>query len=467
MLPTRGGYTCETINECRLNDLYRGGGTKTYLECTAFPWASSSSGMMKFSNRLAVVGYLVGLDSLEAKWDYTVGDEDASSIGNEPLNAVDEHYGVQSLRNKVDIAEFYSTSLDPLSTLMVDPDLQNILNSNLEVIIGDTIFKYVSENVIALIPNRNYTVLNEVREHGRFTQIPGVIFYDEQQDRYIDISSADYVPLLDRPTVSCGQPRIYVWADRGQNWYGVGLTLDLTSADILTDCNNQREYIIDWGDGTIESTGPCRSGTGCNWVLNQCGRGHDYNPALIPSGGSREFTIKVSAKFSSYCNSAYAGVNFYKEVKYTVFRKEDCQQMRKEKEFESDLAKFAINGVNYKVRGKMGQSPDPWGRNIYRRPKLWVEVILEKFKNGKWTKTTPYYYNYLSIYGHLNANCNVIWTFPLTNKYSRSKSYIHKIKDNLPHNWGTTKNPEFQLKCDVGTASSQGTFAINNTKLWY
>jgi hypothetical protein len=422
---------------------------------------------MTSSTRLAVVGYLEGLDSLQAKWDYTVGDEDASSIGNEALNAVDAHYGIQSLRNKVDIAEFNNISLDPLSASMVDPDLLNILNSNLEVIIGDTIFKYVSETVIALIPNRNFTVLDEVRERGRFTEVPCVIFYDEQQDRYIDLSSSNYISALNQPSGSCNSPRLYIWANAGQNWNSCGLTLDLTSQDAITDCNYQREYTIDWGDGVIESTGPCRSGTTCNMVLNQCGRGHDYNTNLIPQGGSREFTIKVSAKFNTYCNPAYAGVPFYKEVKYTVYNKVDCQQMRKEKAFESELSRFVYNGITYRVRGKLGQNPDPFLKNKWRRPGYWAEVIFEKLKNNKWTKTTPFFDNYLSLYGYINANCSSIYTISNENKRRRSKAFKIKICNNLPSNWGTTKLSDFQLKCDVSTQYSQGVVGIYGSKLWY
>lgn len=188
---------------------------------------------------------------------------------------------------------------------------------------------------------------------------------------------------------------------------------------------------------------------------------------MIPQGGSREFTIKVSAKFNTYCNPAYAGINYYKEVKYTVFRKEDCQQMRKEKTFESDFARFIYNGVTYRVRGKLGQNPDPFLKNDWRRPGYWAEVIFEKFKSGKWTKTTPFYDNYLSLYGYINSNFSSIQLIPVENKKSRSKSYKCKIKLNPRNNFGTTKLIDFQLTCDVSTRYIQGVAGIYGSKLWY
>jgi hypothetical protein len=481
-----GGYPCEDYNLCRLMDLVNGGGMSSSLQCEAFPPPIVYNGILTFGSRNSLAAYLVGLDSLTSKWSYSVGDETLETVGNDALNAVDNYYGINSLRKKLDVSEFVGfEDLDSLSSSIVDPDLENILNDKLELIVGDTIYKYVTSGHIAVIPSRDMAGLESVRNRGLFSVFPGIIYYNESQG----VSYANYSENLNStsglnsslnsklgPSIStltssgCGNVQLSARAELGNFWNDCRLITNLWSGP--GDCGNVREYSIDWGDGVVETYQPCQMITGsslCNWVTQACQKYHAYNPSLIPPGGFRDFEIKVYAKYRNIgCDPSLIGQVYYKAVTYRQYAQNDCRKQKYEKSISDPTMTFSYNGGTYRVRGKMGQNPKPFLTSIPGvNPKVWAEVISERFQNGKWIKTTPILNNYVKLSGHYFSNCTSVTPFGTSSKLiytGQSKSFRRKAFISL--NSGTSTLNDFQFMCDVETRYISGNSGRQNVKLW-
>jgi hypothetical protein len=438
--------------------------------------------LLQFNSSNHFQAFIVGLDSLQAKWTYYPGDETFQSAGNQALNAVDSFYGITSLRRKLAQDEFNVVAVvDSLAISIIDPDLENTLNDKLEFIIGDTIYKFVSFWQVAVIPNKDMVALESVRANGLKSDHSGVYYYNQSQNYFYSYgsptmlnsfaaSSSSSTSLTTQFSSPCGgNVRLYGSAELGNSWNEAYLKIDLYSPN--GDCSYARDYTVDWGDGNIETypscqNAPLNSGI-CNIVTQGCSRRHLYNTALIPATGSRTFTIKISAKYAtSSCDPTLVGQVFQKEITYTVFSPSDCKKNKYKKDILDPSLQFTYNGELYRVRGKIGQNPRPFfngGPRVF--PKVWAEVIFEKKVGTSWRKTSPYYTNSVKLSGFYKENCATFSAIPLGIEYTgNAKSYTKKWA--LSNNSGTTTLSDYQFKCDIQTRHLVGNYGLQGVKLW-
>lgn len=380
--------------------------------------------------------FIKSIDLMEDLWRYSDVDYEDTPLeiyhlGEESLNAWDSAMNFQSLRYKYELNEFYNYDWADTASLYVDDDYYPIvLNQNSEFKIGAKYYKFIFNDIIAIVDNNNFGALELVRQRSIFARNPDIQFFSEELSRLMDPEETGGSGGAGG-TLGCNNFEIYGFAKNitpplpgttqwtvrllFSGFFNIGTTSILPC--VLAD------WQINWGDGTIE--------TFTDRFQNPTIRFHTYSQS-IPQGGAVTKNISITCRIIDPCTDPLISFNC-PTITSLVFNAntsvilaippppDNCLDKNIKRKFYG--AQLSVGGKTYRLHCKLKQKPNsPIG------PHVTTTVIFEKQKaNGRWKKTKPVFSMDLKLRGKIynEETCNNVYH---TMNHSKSTTHQKKLK---------------------------------------
>jgi len=154
------------------------------------------------------------------------------------------------------VNEFYNHDWSDTASLYVDDDdYQVVFNNNYELKIADKFYKYLANNIVAIIGNSNVAALEQARMHGFFPYNQDITFYNEEDGVYENPTK----PSIQQQTQSCSDFTLLNFVSKltplssTANQWDVELTTLVFYFRNATQIQDDYTYVkanytIDWGD---------------------------------------------------------------------------------------------------------------------------------------------------------------------------------------------------------------------------
>ena len=391
------------------------------------------NGMLKFNNANGMLNFLAALDITRANWDTDADPElagllsEKSIAGDATKNAFDSAIGFQSLRKKYEMAYYdnpnYKTTLP---FLINEEDTRTVLNTNHEVQIGTTIYRFMASNVVAEILNEDYATLNFLRTH------PGMSI-DNSNLKLKNATTGEELPKT-TPTGTLGACEITLSFIITENYQG-----DYRQVSVVLIPGAQKDGTasfcgftgtINWGDGFSES----------NLVAS-----HIYNVSPSPGQCSAfNITMKVQA---ITCSIADCDGRFSPTASKSI---SICNAVtgcgQNTSSVPSAPTYFNYGGINYRIIGEVGaQHSTGWWP---RRNMIYSRTFWQKQSGSKWLPTS-------NKKVHLTARVyGPIWLNKCTTLSQRDRSTTKRNQVHVEVNDDAINNPFGYTRVDPNTLKS-------------
>lgn len=425
-----------------------GGAQRTACNYTV----SMQNGMLTFNSACGVASYLDALDSVKAAWDGTndpelLGSYSEKNLAGDPaMNAVDDALGFTSLRRSCEKGFYDDNAYERNLPIQVSiPDLKAILNTQYEMAVGDTIYKFVKTDIIAKIANSNIAALNKLR------QAPdGVGVYDADI-RYHHLVTGDDVTGVYNVVSPSGCDVIYNFTSSEQNINGDYREVKLDYFASIVDngvpgvCLMQ--YTVQWGDGYMDQN---YSGT----------FKHTYNVSSTGPTDCKEFTYTITARPIGTCgtNGACAAGSVSQTGLFKI-----CLPIKEcviDNEAHREKFDFVLGNYNYRLEGTIGAQTNLTTFS-FLRPMVWGKSALY-LKAG----SVLFPVRYKSIQLGVVIRGNWITNACTTIKRVDGNSWRYFVKEIESHNltgdskFGWTPEPGLQSIADHYVYQKQGGNAV-------
>lgn len=215
-------------------------------------WPTQVNGMLSFRSQSHFDQFQNTMESIDANWvDQFISSEETYIIPDEPLDAIENTLRFRSMRKDIEektldamVNNSFGENNDPGDVFIRDKYIRTVLNPELEVRIGTSVFKYVDRDFLVEIPDGNMQTLDEVRKRG-IRGVKGNAIVHELGDK-----------RLHTPKVAPGQamPTCYVaYTDDQDNCNRLKYTFDAWM-HVDTTIKFFNVYIWNFGDGTNITT---------------------------------------------------------------------------------------------------------------------------------------------------------------------------------------------------------------------
>jgi hypothetical protein len=361
------------------------------------------NGMLFFNDSTEIRLYLNALDSLQANWDYSNESFYESQpswenhLGDAALTAIETVKGFSSLRVKYELLRRQNMDFEKnLPFYIGDPEFQCILNDKNEIRIGNNIYKYVSESIVAIVPIENTVILSRLRENGINTWGTNFHFYDEESEQTI-------TPISEITYRGCGGEwpagniGFFTIPEITQNVGGDFRAIELF-VNLLFDPiqGGASKILIEWGDGfTSEAAWP--------YIIDDVKFPHTYNTNLA-AGSCKEFTIKYTATTTIASSGCPIGTTFTRTKKVNICNSLPGCTSTNHVRLPKASKQFTFEGKNYLLIGEIGQKPKAF---LNSNKKIWATSHLyKKNSNGEWKDATPKFNLGAAVFGwHITNSC--------------------------------------------------------------
>ncbi|MCX6317758.1 MAG: hypothetical protein NTW29_10730 [Bacteroidetes bacterium] len=406
--------------------------------------------------------FLQAANLMEDYWEYPREDYEDSPfeidhLGEESLNAFDAAMGFQSLRADYELKEFYHHDwADTTAVFVDDEDYQWVLNQQREVKIGDKYYKYLSNNIIAVISNNNVYALQLVRDFDMLALNPDIQYFNENTYRF------ENPDIVQGPSGTNGCAD-FVMVGMVNNLTPLNSTANEWDVELKTSLNYSRlplltgynfssiiaAYTVDWGDGTSESF------TGSYLYVNR--KVHRYSQPLLPGQSvGKDITITCQLIYPQASSGGLTvilndcpqliGKQFeYKgSVKLSTPATEDCMGGVIKRQFNG--AQFSYGGNSYRLFCKLKQKSGP----AIGFSNVVATAVFEKKKGSNWKKTKPIYNFSIELRGKVFSEYTCSDVFKTLSKYivTTSKKKL-KIRDNnVPREYRSRRSLPFAIQAD-------------------
>ncbi len=331
--------------------------TRKYFKDNNALSTRSADDMLQFSDFNSYNSYNQDLNILSNQWDVTNGLNSSSEFiiveefGDPALNAVDDLFAHESLR-----LEYEQALLDVStpSNYVNDPYLQRNMNQNEEVEIGNYIYKYLGENVMARIILNDINSLNSLRNYPEISNLSNV--------DYLNFDTGIEFPrdVVVQPRGACNL-NVLIKPVIGTTQVDVDPAL-FTSAGIF--CGASYKYNFGDGTGDIVSTNKIR---------------HFFN---LNGAISKEFNITIVATpICSDCGTT--PIPFSRKI--VVSNAEPCDEGSRKvtNKTSPNIVYLGTDNNNHTLRfvselGVRGKQA------LFASPKIWSKTELQILNNGKW-----------------------------------------------------------------------------------
>lgn len=444
--------------------------TLTLIEFPAYSPPVNVNGMLQFPSMGDYNSFSVAADLMEEWWIYPDTDYEDTPyeiyhLGDESLNAYDSAMGFSSLRHRYELNEFYDPDWVDTTLLYVDDDdYQIVFNTEQELKIGDKYYKYISDNLIAVVSNSDLQALEMARDYGVFSNHPNISIFNEESSGYVNPPK---IELHEQPE-GCADFDLYAYAN---NLTAPGSTVNQWLVELnfagyfspnsfspTTVATVRANFTINWGDGTTE--------TFEDLFFKPAKKRHTYSQVLT-AGTSVQKQITVTAQMINpdqavlfQCPSI-TSITFTQNANVTLYAPapQNCLWGTHKRKFEG--LQQSVDGKLYRLFCKITQKSAP----LLGSPHVKVKAIFEKRKNnGKWKNTNPLKAVTLNLRGDIyKANSGVCNAFDPANGCSQLFKYLNMTKTGKKKKT-KIKTPDFSLPCFI--SNKVFPYAINADFVW-
>jgi hypothetical protein len=409
------------------------------------------NGMLAFNSACGVTSFLEALDSVKAGWDGTNDPEllgsyaEKSLAGDPAMNAVENALGFTSLRRSCERGFYDDNAYESKLPVQVTmPDLKAILNTQYELAVGDTIYKFVKTGIVAKIANNNLAALNKLR------QAPvGVGVYDADI-RYYNVETGDDITGVYN-VVSPSGCTMLMGGTNTQNVNGDYREVKLDYIAGAQDNGQPQvcliEYTVDWGDGYTNTN---LTGT----------FSHTYNYNSTGPTDCKQYTYTITARSISVCgiNGSCTNASISRPGTFSI-----CLPIKGcviDDEAHSDKFDFVLGNYNYRLEGTIGAQTNLTGLS-FLRPMVWGKSALY-LKAGSFLFPVRYKSIQLGVVIRGNWVTNACTTI----KRVDGNSWRYFVKEVESHNltgdnkFGWTPEPGLQTIADHYIYQKQGGNAV-------
>ena len=335
--------------------LRQSGNTSPMTSRTSIAMPVVQSGILKFQDQDHLWDYLDYLKEEEENYEIPSGEEDAE---NPYLDYMETILGYSSLRTsynqKEELDENYIENLD---FYIGNPYYQTVFNEYHELWVGNDIYKYVGNDLLATAPNNDLTTILDMRaRNGVFR--PGVTVFNEAKQE-----------VVTQPVA----PPCFFTLEEFKDPVAPNDLVKIRIRGIDANGNNipfcSGTLTINWGDGIVEGPTPGSIGIHTHQYsvpIDNCITPNITVTFTPTSCGTCSFTM-VQDIIISRC-----GPN----TRRCIEGKNNGRKVWEEY--------FTDNGDNFRLIGIAGY--DTFQRT-FRRPHIWTRLTSYKQKNnGRWKK---------------------------------------------------------------------------------
>jgi hypothetical protein len=416
------------------------------VEFPAYTPPVNSEGILSFATMNDYDLFIKATTLMEDWWKYSREDyEDTPSeiyhLGEESLNALDSALAFRSLRHKYELNEFYNYNWADTAAIYVDDDdYQIVLNENNEFKAGDKFYKFISNNIIAVVSNSNLQALDLVRKFDIVATHVDIRYYNEETGLYEDPGKPD------GPTGTAGCAD-FSMITNVNNLTPLSSTANQWEVELKTSVfynypSSQGNinfspvtatYSVNWGDGTSTNF------SGTFITVNRIR--HTYSQTLMPGTSAiKNIVVNCQLIFPQTSSGALnillsacpelIGRMFAttSPITLTTPAIEDCMSGSIKRKFYA--AQLVVGGKEYRLFCKIKQKSAP-GIGFAN---VVATEVFEKKKTGGWKKSKPISKLFLNLRGKIyrENTCSDLFKTLNHSKSTSSKSKL-KIRDsNVP-----------------------------------
>jgi hypothetical protein len=320
--------------------------------------------MLKLNSTCGAKAYLDALDALHDTWDSStdpelLGNYEEKNLAGDPvLNAVDDALGFTSLRRTIDRGFYDDNNYEANMPIQVSmPDMKILMNPKYEVAVGDSIYKLISSDIMAIVSNNNREALNKLREASQ-----GIGILDENI-RYFNLHTGNDII---QPDQSARAPcTILLVVNPTQNVGGDYRAVKLSCSAFATDGGNFQmctfQYTVDWGDGSSE--------TNLSGNFN-----HTYNFNSTGPTDCKQYTYTVTVSPNIVCGISGSCVGIF-DTRTDIFNICGSSNICMEDNNKHlEKVNFQIANENYMMEGIVGVQQ----KRLFVRARVWGGTYLYK-----------------------------------------------------------------------------------------
>jgi hypothetical protein len=325
--------------------------------------------MLKFNSTCGARSYLNALDEMRAAWDSSAdpelfGNYEEKNLAGDPvLNAVDDALGFTSLRRTIDRGFYDDNNYEANLPIQVSiPDMKILMNPQYEVAVGDSIYKLISSDIMAIVSNNNREALNKLREASQ-----GIGILDENI-RYFNLHTGNDII---QPDQSARAPCTILLVvnptqDVGGDYRAVKLSCSALASDGGMSQMCTFQYTVEWGDGSSEAN--------LNGNFN-----HTYNFNSTGPTDCKQYTYTVTVRPINICGVGGSCISTYdtRTDIFTICR--DIARCVEDDGVIKDRVEFRLGNDNFLMEAALGVTFD---RGLFYRSKVWANTSLYIMRNG-------------------------------------------------------------------------------------